>query len=145
MALFSKNSGNSKTTTYTNINEVVHTSWTTVKKKVVDEDGSVHYEDEDMIPFTQFSKHAPDVTDCEVVFGNHDSALVKFTTFYNGEFSYAIHRDCDYSIGDHIKKEDIMVVRLVKGEAARYTTDTLTEKIFNEQVKLGNVCFKLMW
>ena len=145
MALFSNNSGNSKTAAYTNINEVVHTSWTTVKKKVVDEDGSVHFEDEDMIPFMQFSRNAESVIDCEVIFGEHDSALVKFTTFYDGEFKYPIHRDCDYSIGDHIKKEDILVVRLVRGEAAKYTAETLTTKIFNEQVKLGNVCFKLMW
>lgn len=145
MALFSNNNNGNKTFAYTNINEVVHTSWTTVKKKVVDEDGSVHFEDEDMIPFMQFSRNAESVIDCEVIFGEHDSALVKFTTFYGGEFKYPIHRDCDYSIGDHIKKEDIFVVRLVRGEAAKYTAETLTTKIFNEQNQLGNVCFKLMW
>ncbi len=146
MALFSNNNNGNKVFTYTNINEVVHTSWTPVKMKVVDkETGDVHYEDEPMIPFMQFSRNAESVIDCEVIFGEHDSALVKFTTRYNGEFKYPIHRDCDYSIGDHIKKEDILVMRLVRGEAAKYTAETLTPKIFNEQVKLGNVCFKLMW
>lgn len=145
MALFSNNSGNTMRT-YTNINEVVHTSWTTVKEKKVDkETGNISFVDEPMIPFTEFSKNADSVIDCEVIFGDHDSALVKFTTFYGGEFKYPIHRDCDYSIGDHIKKEDILVVRLVRGEAAKYTAETLTAKIFNEQVQLGNVCFKLMW
>ena len=130
---------------YTNVNEVVKTDWTTVKVRSVNEDGTPHFEDEPMVPFTQFSKHAKDIIDCEVIAGQYDCCLLKFKTFYGGSITYPIHRDCNYSIGDHPKLEDVLVVRLVKGEAARYTADALTPKIFNEQNKAGNVCFKVIW
>ena len=130
---------------FTNILEVIKTDWTTVKIRTKDDDDNVKFVDEPMVPFTKFSKHAPDIVDCEVIFGDYDSALLKLTTFYGGTIKYAIHRDCDCSIGEHPKLEEIMVVRLVKGEAARYTADALTNKIFNEQNKLGNVCFKVIW
>lgn len=145
MSIFSNKSAESNNGTFTNILEVIKTDWTTVKERKVGEDGKPVFVDEPMIPFTKFSKHAADVVDCEVVFGEYDSALLKFTTFYGGVMKYAIHRDCDCSIGDHPNIEDIMVVRLVKGEAARYTADALTNKIFNEQNKAGNVCFKVIW
>ncbi len=146
MGIFSsKLSENNNTVAYTNCNEVVKTDWTTVKVKTINEDGTPHFEDEPAIPFTQFSKHAPDIIDCEVVVGDYDSYILKFTTFYGGSIKYAIHRDCDFNVGEHPNLKDIMVVRLVKGEAARYTADALTTKIFNEQNKLGNVCFKVIW
>lgn len=147
MGIFSNklSESNNSVKTYTNVNEVVKTDWTTVKVRTVDEDGKPHFEDEPMIPFTQFSKNAADIIDCEVVAGDYDSYILKFTTFYGGSIKYAIHRDCNFSVGEHPKLEDILVVRLVKGEAARYTADALTPRIFDEQNKAGNVCFKVIW
>lgn len=131
--------------TYTNINEVVKTDWTTVKIKNIDDDGNTTYVDEPMVPFTKFSPNAKAIVDCEVIPGDFDSYVLKFTTFYGGFIKYAIHRDCNFSVGEHPKLEDVMVVRLVKGEAAQYTADALTTKIFNEQQSKGNVCFKVIW
>lgn len=145
MSNFVNNNEGANNGFFTNVLEVIKTDWTTVKVRTTAEDGTTKFIDEPMIPFTKFSKHAVDVIDCEVIFGDYDSALLKFTTFYGGVFKYAIHRDCDYCIGDHPKLDQIMVVRLVKGEAARYTADALTNKIFNEQNKAGNVCFKVIW
>lgn len=134
---------------FTNIMETVKTEWTTVKirKTIENPDGttSFKFEDEPMVPFTKFSPNAIDIIDCEVVRGDYDSALLKFTTFYGGTLKYAIHRDCSCLLGDHPKLEEVMVVRLVKGAAARYTADALTKKIFEEQTKAGNVCFKVIW
>ena len=143
--LSNKINENNNQVAYTNVNEVIKTDWTTVKVRKMGEDGKPYFEDEPMIPFTQFSKHAADIIDCEVIVGDYDSAILKFTTFYGGTIKYAIHRDCDYTLGEHPKLEDVMVVRLVKGEAARYTADALTTKIFNEQNRAGNVCFKVIW
>lgn len=134
---------------YTNCNEVVKTDWTTVKVRIPikGEDGETTYEfkDEPMVPFLKFSTHAKDVVSTEVIMGDYGSALVEFKTYYGGSFKYAIHRDCDCCLGDHPKLKDIMVVRLVKGEAARYTADQFSQRMLDEQNKLGNVCFKLIW
>lgn len=140
MGIFSNNIA-----AFTNVNEVVKTEWTTVKIRTTDENGNPKFVDEPAIPFKEFSKHAADIIDCEVIAGDYDSYILKFTTFYGGSIKYAIHRDCNYSLGDHPKLDDVMVVRLVKGEAARYTADALTTKIFNEQNRAGNVCFKVIW
>lgn len=147
MGIFSNQIKNNESANYsfTNVNEVVKTDWTTVKIRTTDEDGNPKFVDEPMVPFTAFSKNAKDVIDCEVIVGDYDSYILKFTTFYGGSIKYAIHRDCDFQLGEHPKLEDIMVVRLVKGEAAKYTKDALTQKIFDEQNKAGNVCFKVIW
>lgn len=146
MGIFSnKINENNNTVAYTNCNEVVKTDWTTVKVRTTDENGNPKFIDEPMVPFKDFSKHAADIIDCEVIVGDYDSYILKFTTFYGGSIKYAIHRDCDFNLGEHPKLEDILVVRLVKGEAARYTADALTTKIFDEQNRKGNVCFKVIW
>lgn len=146
MGIFSnKLNENNNTVAYTNCNEVVKTDWTTVKIRTTDENGNPKFIDEPMVPFKEFSKHAADIIDCEVIVGEYDSYILKFTTFYGGSIKYAIHRDCDFQLGEHPKLDDIMVVRLVKGEAARYTADALTTKIFDQQNKAGNVCFKVIW
>lgn len=130
---------------FTNINEVVKTDWTTLKSKTTDDDGNPKYVDAPMIPFKKFSKHAADIIDAEVIVGDYDSYILKFTTFYGGTIKYAIHRDCDFSLGEHPKLDDIMVCILVKGEAAKYTAEALTQKMFDEQNKAGNICFKVIW
>lgn len=147
MGIFSNQIKNNESANfvYTNINEVVKTDWTTVKIKTTDDDGNPKFVDEPMVPFSKFSPNAKDVIDCEVVPGDYDSYILKLTTFYGGYMKYAIHRDCSFQLGEHPKVEDLMVVRLVKGEAAKYTADALTNKIFNEQQAKGNVCFKLLW
>lgn len=145
MGIFSNKLSENNNVAYTNCNEVVKTDWTTVKVRTTDENGNPKFSDEPMVPFKLFSKHAADIIDCEVIVGEYDSYILKFTTFYGGTIKYAIHRDCDFQLGEHPKLDDIMVVRLVKGEAARYTADALTTKIFDEQNRKGNVCFKVIW